>query len=547
MSNEPIIYDTTLREGMQTPGGIGGSLEERVYAANLISRFADYVEVGMPANTVDFDIISEIRKSFEENRRQAGIAVLCRLKNEEIDSAVDALAGYHNTLAHIFIGTSEEHRRVRFKGRWELSDYESGIEQVVAYSASKGFSRVMFSPEDSFRTFKESPQDFFRFVDAAVRGYGAGEEKLILNFPDTVGLSTISEFDSMLDSIISRYGSSIEISLHGHNDRGSSIQQALDAFTKGKARWLQTTFGNLGERNGIAQTEAVIVALAERGFCRHSADDFKQLVPYTAAILGALGRTVPDEAIVSGSRTNVSTAGIHTDIASKDIATYHINGDKYGATPAMEFGPTSGAEQLLSLLEGIGFSFEKSDEALKEFVDERKEQCNREKRSLSETDILYHAVKTFGDIEDPMKDVSYSIKTEKSKKTAVDLSCSYTGNKATSSSEANGAVEAIVGALDKIVSRESGHLHLVQFNPSVAPKIPAKYLQWEQGKYPDVPSGLDIGSDFRLQTGIMNGSGRIYNGFASGEDTFQTIADSCIDAVVKMAAIERWASLPKAL
>ncbi|MBN2454505.1 hypothetical protein JXB11_03080 [Candidatus Woesearchaeota archaeon] len=535
----PIIYDATLREGMQTPGGIGGSLEERVYAANLISRFADYVEVGMPANTVDSEVIKAVRGSFEKQGKDTGIAVLCLLKESDIDSAVEALDGYQNSLAHIFIGTSEKHRKIR-KKEWEKSDYEKNIEKVVGYAASKGFTQIMFSPEDSFRTFAESPDDFFRFVDAAVEGYGEREGKLILNFPDTIGMSTISEFDAMLDAIIERYGRSIEISLHGHNDRGTSVQQAVEACIKGKAGWLQTTFGNLGERNGIAQTEAVIAALAERGIGRYSDEDLKQLVPYTVAILGALGRTVPDEALVSGSRTNISTAGIHTHLTSKDIEAYHISGSKYGAEPVMEFGPTSGAEQVLPLLDSIGLRFDKHDKVLTSFVGAMKEQCNREKRSLTETDILYNAVMEFGNIEKPLKWISYTITTGNGRRTSVKLSCTYNGENFGIRKEADGAVEALVGALEEALGKE---LKLVDFKPSVVPKIPQKYLHWT-GQYPEVPSGLDIGSDFRLQTGIMNG-GRVYSGFASGEDTFQTIADSCIDAVLKMAAIERWESFIK--
>ncbi|MBW2965847.1 hypothetical protein KY342_01945, partial [Candidatus Woesearchaeota archaeon] len=119
---EPVIYDTTLREGLQTPGGIGGNLAERIYAANLIARFADWVELGMPANNVDYKIIEAVKGSFIENEREAGIAVLCRNKEFDIDRAEEVLQGYHTTLAHLFIGTSQEHRNHRFKGGWTKED-----------------------------------------------------------------------------------------------------------------------------------------------------------------------------------------------------------------------------------------------------------------------------------------------------------------------------------------------------------------------------------------------------------------------------------------
>jgi 2-isopropylmalate synthase len=245
---EPIIYDTTLREGMQTPGGIGGTNRERIYAANLISRYADWVEIGMPANDVDFAIIRAIGKSFKQNSREAGIAVLCRNKQLDIDRAAESIAGFPRSLAHLFIGTSEEHRKSRFGGRWETSDYESNIRDHVAMAAAKPFTRIMFSPEDSFRTFEQSPDLFFRFVDAALEGYDTSgrEEPLVLNFPDTVGKSTIEEFcHDMLDCIVPRYEGKIEISLHPHNDSGAALQQAAVAYLSGRANWLQCVFGGL--------------------------------------------------------------------------------------------------------------------------------------------------------------------------------------------------------------------------------------------------------------------------------------------------------------
>ena len=143
---EVPIYDTNLREGMQTTGGIGGSLDERIYAANLISRFSDWVELGMPANDVEYKIIDAIKYSFIGSDREAGIAVLCRNKEHDIDRAEKVLEGYHKTLAHLFIGTSEEHRNSRFGGKWSKEDYVGNIEQMVEYAASKNFTRVMFSP-----------------------------------------------------------------------------------------------------------------------------------------------------------------------------------------------------------------------------------------------------------------------------------------------------------------------------------------------------------------------------------------------------------------
>ena len=536
---KPIIYDTTLREGFQTPGGIGGSIDERVYAANLISKYANWVEIGMPANDVDFEIISKIKQSFNENQRNAGIAVLCRNSTYDINRAVDVILDYHSSLAHLFIGTSEEHRNNRFKGTWDEQKYSDNIGKMVEYAAEQNFTRIMFSPEDSYRTFAESRASFFMFVDSAIRGYNKGSqksgrnEKLILNFPDTVGYSTISEFKSMISEIKSRYGDSIEISVHGHNDSGTSIQQAVEAYIDNDANWLQTTFGGLGERNGIASTEGVIAILDERELIE---GNFSDLVPSTVAIVGALGKTVPSEAIVAGRRVNVSTAGIHTDLVMKDIMTYHINGNKYGAEPILEFGPTSGANQIIPVLEKIRIKKEKSE--IVEFTNRIKFECNRNKRNFTETDIMYEAILFFGKMKCPLIIDDYTVITRKKKQPFTEIEGRYGGNEFREVHTENGIVETILGLAEKITGK--GTMKMVYFKPEVIPVIPNEYLTWENGEFPAVPVGLDVHSDLRVRTGVKNGDGIVYYGFASSEDSFTTIIDSVIDAVVKMTTIQHW-------
>jgi len=549
---KPVIYDTTLREGMQTPDGVGGNMDERVYAANNIARFSDWVELGMPANDVDYRIIETIKASFLENSRDVGIAVLCRNKKIDIDRAEEVLEGYSIILAHLFIGTSGEHRSHRFKGKWTKEDYIENIESMVHYAAEKPFTRIMFSPEDSFRTFEQSEEDFFDFVDAAIRGYEKGsqkqgrKEKFVLNFPDTVGKSTISKFNHMLDKIIKRYGDSIEISLHGHDDSATSIPQAVEAFIGKKANWLQTTFGGMGERNGIASTEGVISILKREELLKgkkYSDENLKELVPATRAILGALGRSVPAEAIVSGYRVNVSTAGIHTDIAMKEKKAYHIYGDSFGADLEIEFGATSGANQIIPIIEKIGFKVEKTDPKVGEFTNLMKERCNKDKRALKDTEIMYYAVHHFRDIEDPLKVDNYSVMATKTEKSEVSLFGSYRGKRFEVSSTENGVIEAVISNINKIFEKYGkGKIKLMIFRPQVIPKIAEEFLSWKKGEYPKIPKGLDVRSDLRAITGISDAerNGIVYYGFASEEDSLKTIIDSVIDAAVKMETVKKW-------
>jgi 2-isopropylmalate synthase len=554
MKKPAIIFDTTIREGMQTPGGIGASLDEKIYAANLISRYADWIELGMPANPADRKDIAAIVDSLKKNQRDVGVAVLCRNNHYDIDQAVATIGHYQRSMAHLFIGTSDEHRSNRFDGKWKVEDYEKNIEDSVRYAASKSFERVMFSPEDAYRTFNENPEFFFRFVDAAINGYEEGSKsvgrksKLILNFPDTVGASTIDEFKGMISKIKERYSDKIEISVHGHNDSSASNQQAIMCYFDGTVDVIQTTFGMLGERNGIAQTEAVIAMLNERGALdkkKYNDKMLKELVPATYAILGALGKTVPDVAQVSGRRTNVSVAGIHTEIAKNDNNTYHCYGTRYGALPELEFSVTSGAGQIIPVLQKIGIVKDKKDPAIADFVNKMKEVCNAEKRMLCETDVMYAAIHYFGNMEDPMIIEDYSVVIHRNKPVEVNVIGTYKGRKFSIEREQAGTLEAFIAGFNQVINSGNGKsLKLVNFIPEVRPRIPQEYLTWEAGSYPKVPRGLNLESDMQVSTAIKNScptnGDRIYYGFAKAEDSVKPIIESAIDAIVKMCAIEKW-------
>src|SRR3989344_8354573 len=305
------LFDTTLREGFQTPGGIGASLEERVYAAALIQNYVNWVELGMPANNVDYGIIQAIRDKFLQEKYPVGIAVLARCNDMDIERSAQVMASYPQSLIHLFVGTSDEHRSHRFGGKGK-EFYIDLIRESVRKAAEKDFSRVMFSPEDSYRTFKSDPDTLLDFIGAAIEGYYRGnssvgrQQRMVFNLPDTVGYSTISEFGKMIEQVQKRYGDVIELSVHGHNDNGMSNAQAIHMLEVHGVNWLQTTFAQLGERNGIASTDLVVKILADRGILADpritNAENLRMLDPTMNAILWTLGKEVPQE---HGYRPNV--------------------------------------------------------------------------------------------------------------------------------------------------------------------------------------------------------------------------------------------------
>ena len=209
---DPIIFDTTLREGFQTPGGIGGSLEERVYVAALIQNYAHWVELGMPANNVEYNFISAIRDRFLQEKYPVGIAVLARCQDLDVERSAEVMSNYTNNLIHLFIGTSEQHRNVRFGGKDEEFYVELISKFVEKASANPIFSRVMFSPEDSYRAWDQNPEAFMRFISAAKNGYERGNKRVgrkdsvIFNLPDTTGASTVERFCQLVERVNTEFG-----------------------------------------------------------------------------------------------------------------------------------------------------------------------------------------------------------------------------------------------------------------------------------------------------------------------------------------------------
>ena len=226
----------------------------------------------------------------------------------------------------------------------------------------------------------------------------------------------------------------------------------------------------------------------------------------------------------------MSTAGIHTDIALKDEHTYHINGDTYGATPMVEFGPTSGGNQLIPILKDMGIDREKSHPDVIKFTNMLKEKCNNQKRALNETDIMYAAIHFFDpDFKDPLEVTEYRILTTKTDLPKVEIEAKYNGEIYNPNIDLEqGSVEAILSAFNTIIqSQEQRDLRLVDFITEVIPKIPEMFLMWRKGRYPLIPKGLDIHSDFRVTAGIRDdwNGGRIFYGTHTGEDSFKTIIE----------------------
>lgn len=551
---EPIILDSTLREGFQTPGGIGASLEERVYAAALVQRYANWLELGMPANNVDYEIITAIKKRFLQEKYPVGIAVLARCDSSDIDRSAKVMAGYPNSLIHLFLGTSDEHRMARFGGEKNEGFYKSLImESVENASSRKEFSRIMFTPEDSYRTFMQNPDRLNRFIEAAKRGYSSGNKRinrsdaLVINLADTVGCSTVYEFWGMLDSVKKRFGDSIDLSVHAHNDSGMAQAITIDAYERSGVQWLQTTFAQLGERNGIASTDLTIKILADKGYIRDnriaSKENLKQLDPITRAVLRVFGRELPEEHL---DRKNVSTSGVHTQAVAKHPSAYHIFLDKFGSPIEIELGPTSGSKQVMRILDEYKVKYPKEGKQIGEFVDALKSQANERKSPLSITHILYEAQIRFNgwEADGGLRDIDYKMTTAKNGKTMLEMEGYIDNEYFKTFHRGNGPVEAAMILLNRIINKKRGiktEITLESYKTRPIPIIGKKYLNWEVGSSPEIPTQIGKTAYLAVSLALRNG-GEAYYGWARSRNSTIAKIEAVIDGMTKMYALQKWQS-----
>ena len=251
MRDKIIIFDTTLRDGEQSPGASLTTREKLRIARQLVKLRVDVIEAGFPiASEGDFEAVSKVARAI----KGAVVAGLARCLQKDIETAFRALEKAEDPCIHIFLATSRIHREFKLK-----KAKEEIIRQAVksVKMARKYVDRVEFSPEDAART--ELP--FLTEVVEAVIEAGV----TTVNIPDTVGYSTPEEFGEIIRHL-KREVSNIDraiISVHCHNDLGLAVANSLSAVKNG-ARQVECCINGLGERAGNASLEEVVMALKVR-------------------------------------------------------------------------------------------------------------------------------------------------------------------------------------------------------------------------------------------------------------------------------------------
>ncbi len=355
------IFDTTLRDGEQSPGCSMNVKEKLRLARQLDKLGVDVIEAGFPiASEGDFAAVQAIAASV----RRPIIAALARASNHDIERAWEALKGAARPRIHVFLATSDIHMQYKLR-----ISREQCLEQARnAVRLAKSFcDDVEFSPEDATRT---DPEFLFQILNAVVEA-GA----TTVNIPDTVGYSIPSEFGALITAIRQRVRGieNVTISAHCHNDLGLAVANSLAAIAAG-ARQVECTINGIGERAGNAAVEEIVMALRVRSdlYPYDTAVASEQLFP-ASQMLGEITTipVQPNKAVI-GRNAFAHEAGIHQDGMLKNRLTYEIMTPQSVGVPdsKLVLGKHSGRHALGLRCEQLGYKFDRHelDEIYRRFV-----------------------------------------------------------------------------------------------------------------------------------------------------------------------------------
>ncbi|GAA4651849.1 2-isopropylmalate synthase [Kistimonas scapharcae] len=442
--NRVVIFDTTLRDGEQSPGASMTRDEKLRIARSLEKMRVDVIEAGFAmASLGDFESV----KAIAETIRESTICSLSRALDKDIDRAAEALKPASRGRIHTFIATSPIHMKYKLQ-----MEPEQVIEQAVhaVKRARNLVEDVEFSCEDAGR----SELDFLcRIIEKAI---DAGARTI--NIPDTVGYALPHQFGETIRQLIERIPNSDKaiFSVHCHNDLGLAVANSLAAVVNG-ARQVECTINGLGERAGNASLEEIVMAIRTRSDCLQvdTAIDTRQIVPASRLVSGITGFPVqPNKAIV-GINAFAHEAGIHQDGVLKHRETYEImKAEDVGWNAnRMVLGKHSGRNAFKSRLQELNITIA-DDEALNKAFMQFKALADK-KHEIYDEDL--QALVTDARNQDIAEKYSL-LQMEASSRMGITpearLTMTVDGKEKQITSEGDGPVDAIFKAIETVA--ESG-------------------------------------------------------------------------------------------
>jgi 2-isopropylmalate synthase len=516
MARDPgrvLIFDTTLRDGEQSPGA-SLNLEEKLAIAQQLSRLGvDIIEAGFPfASPGDFNAVQRIAGSVGTPQGPI-ICGLARAAAGDIKACADAVAPAAN---HTFIATSDIHLEHKLrKTRAEVLDITA---EMVGYARSL-VDDVEFSCEDAGRS---DPAFMYQVIEAAIQA-GA----TTVNIPDTVGYATPAEFGALIAGINAHVPNIDQavISVHGHNDLGLAVANFLEAVKNG-ARQLECTINGIGERAGNASLEELVMALYVRRsyfnpFLGKPADSTEPLTGVRTEEITKTSRLVsnltgmavqPNKAIV-GANAFAHESGIHQDGVLKNRLTYEIiDARTVGLSDnRISLGKLSGRSAFRARLEELGYQLEGQDlndafARFKELADRTREISDRDLEA-----IVSEQVQQVDEARFSLKRVQVSCGTGLQPTATISL-CTTDGAVLTEAAIGTGPVDAVCQALNQLAQVPN---ELVEFSVK------------------SVTEGIDAMGEVTIR---LRADGVLYSGHAADTDIVVAAAQAFVNALNRLTA-----------
>ena len=508
--NRVIVFDTTLRDGEQSPGA-SMNLEEKLRIAETLEQLGvDVIEAGFPiASNGDFEAVNEIAKLLKKSI----VCGLARSGRGDIERAAEAIKPAIRPRIHTFIATSPLH--MKYKLQMEPDDvYQHVIDSVT--HARKYTDDVDWSPEDGTRT----DHDFLcKCVEAAINA-GA----TCINLPDTVGYSVPDEFAGLIRMLIERVPNSDKaiFSTHCHNDLGLAVANSLAGVEAG-ARQVECTINGLGERAGNAALEEIVMALRTRSDAMPFTTNINtdQITRASRLVSTITGFTVqPNKAIV-GANAFAHESGIHQDGMLKNANTYEImTPESVGLTESkLVLGKLSGRAAFKEKLSELGYDL--GDNAFQDAFRRFKELADK-KREIFDEDIIALVDDEIVRGNDRMQFISLQVVCGSEGPQTAELTLEVDNELRKTVSTGDGPVDATFNAIKELTGYKA-RLKLYQVNA--------------------VTEGTDAQAEVTVR---LEENGKTVNGQGADTDTLVASARAYINALNKLL-VKREKNAPSAL
>jgi len=501
MKDRLIIFDTTLRDGEQSPGA-SMTQDEKVRIARALERLrVDVIEAGFPiASPGDFEAVKAVAEAITEST----VCGLARALDRDIDRAAEALKPAKRARIHTFIATSPIHMAKKLK-----MTPDQVVEQAIhAVTRARRYTDdVEFSAEDAVR----SEIDFLcRVFEAAI---DAGARTI--NVPDTVGYSVPSVWYERIHTLISRVPNADKVvwSTHCHNDLGMAVANSLAAVQAG-VRQVECTINGLGERAGNASLEEIVMAVKTRRdiFGVTCEIDTTQIVPTSKLVSTITGYPVqPNKAIV-GANAFAHESGIHQDGVLKHRETYEImRAEDVGWNAnRMVLGKHSGRNAFRARLAELGIEFKREEDLNEAFM--RFKELADKKHDIYDEDLQALVTEAnLAAMDERVKLISLKVQSETGETPKADITLSVDGGEREGAATGGGPVDATFRAIESIV--HSGcNLQLFSVN--------------------NITTGTDAQGEVTVR---LDKGGRIANGQGADTDILVASAKAYINALNKLS------------